>query len=332
MILVTGGTGFIGAYIIKELIEKGYPVRAIRRTAKLPFFISPDIFNKVEWVDGYVLDVMALDEAMQGVEAVIHSAAIISFFKKERKNMYSVNADGTANVVNMAIENNVRRIIHISSISAIGRTANGDHVSEEKKWEESKLNTHYGISKHKAEMEIWRGFGEGLNGVIINPSTVLGFGDWHNGSCAIFKNVYKEFGFYTKGVNGFVDVEDVARLAVMLLESNITEERFILSAENREFQWLFNTIADGFDKKRPTKEASALLSSIAWRLEILKSMMTGHKPLLTKESAKIARSITYWQNDKLLASLPGFSFTPLEESIRKACSNYENAVHNLQLK
>ena len=332
MILVTGGTGFIGAYIIKELIEKGYPVRAIRRTAKLPFFISPDIFNKVEWVDGDVLDVMALDEAMQGVEAVIHSAAIISFFKKERKNMYSVNADGTANVVNMAIENNVRRIIHISSISAIGRTANGDHVSEEKKWEESKLNTHYGISKHKAEMEVWRGFGEGLNGVIINPSTVLGFGDWHNGSCAIFKNVYKEFGFYTKGVNGFIDVEDVAKLVVMLLESNITEERFILSAENREFQWLFNTIADGFDKKRPTKEASALLSSIAWRLEILKSMMTGHKPLLTKESAKIARSITYWQNDKLLTALPGFSFTPLEESIRKACSNYENAVYNLQLK
>jgi len=181
-------------------------------------------------------------------------------------------------------------------------------------------------------MEAWRGFGEGLSGVVINPSTVLGFGDWNNGSSAIFKNVYKEFPYYTTGVNGFIDVEDVAKLAVLLLETNITEERFILSSENREFRWLLNTIADSFAKKKPTKEASAFLSAVAWRLEKIKSIFSNHKPLLTKESAKIARSKTYWQNDKLLAALPGFSFTPLEETIRKACKNYENAVHNLQLK
>jgi len=332
MILVTGGTGFIGAYIIKELVEKDYPVRAIRRSTKLPFFISPEIFKTVEWVDGDVLDVIALDEAMKGVDAIIHSAAVISFFKKERKNMYSVNADGTANVVNLALENKVKRLIHISSISAIGRTANGDHVNEEKKWEESKLNTHYGISKHKAEMEAWRGFGEGLDGVIINPSTVLGFGDWENGSSAIFKNVYKEFGYYTNGVNGFIDVEDVAKLAVLLLESSITHERFILSAENRDFRWLLNTIADGFGKKKPTREASAFISNIAWRLEKLKAAITNHKPLLTKESAKIARSFTYWENAKLLNAIPGFSFTPLEETISKACNNYKNTITNLQLK
>jgi nucleoside-diphosphate-sugar epimerase len=235
-------------------------------------------------------------------------------------------------VVNLAIENNINRIIHISSISAIGRTADGEHVNEEKKWVEGKLNTHYGISKNKAELEVWRGFGEGLNGIIINPSTVLGYGDWHNGSCAIFKNVYKEFSYYTQGVNGFIDVEDVARLVVMLLESNITHERFILSAENRNFQWLLNTIADGFEKKRPDKEASAFLSNIAWRLEKIKSFLTNHKPLLTKESAKIARSTTYWENSKLLKALPGFSFTPLENTISKACRNYENAIKNLQLK
>jgi len=332
MVLVTGGTGFIGAYIIKELVEKGYSVRAIRRGAKLPFFISPDIFNKVEWVTGDVLDVISLEEAMKDVDAVIHSAAVISFFKKERKNMYQVNVDGTANVVNIALEQNVKRLVHISSISALGRAANGDQVNEEKKWTESKLNTHYGISKHKAEIEVWRGIGEGLNGVIINPSTVLGFGDWHNGSCAIFRNVYKGFPFYTKGINGFVDVEDVARIAVLMMESNITEERFIVSAENKDFQWLLNTIADGWGKKRPSKEAVALLSEIAWRMEKIKSMITGQNPLLTKESAKIARSKTYWENDKLLKARPGFCFIPLEETICKACRNYANAVDNLQLK
>lgn len=332
MVLVTGGTGFIGAYIIKDLVEKGYSVRAIRRSNKLPFFISNEILDKVEWVNGDVLDVVALNDAMKGVEAIIHSAAVISFFKKERSNMYQVNAEGTANVVNLALENNINRLVHISSISALGRTSSGEKVTEEKKWADTKLNTHYGISKHKAEMEVWRGIGEGLNAVIMNPSTVLGFGNWHDGSCAIFKNVYNEFPWYTTGINGFVDVEDVARLTILLMESNISEQRFIINNENWEFKKLFDTMADGYGKKHPSRAATPFLSSIAWRLEKIKSLISGRKPLLTRETAKIAMSKTYWQNDKILNALPGFSFRPLEETIRKACTKYESAVTSLQLK
>ena len=331
-ILVTGGTGFIGAYIIKELVEKGYPVRAIRRSNKLPFFISTDILNKVEWVTGDVLDVISLNEAMQGVDAVIHSAAVVSFDKKERKQMYNTNVDGTANVVNLALENGIKKLIHISSISALGRTATGEKVNEEKKWLNSKLNSHYGISKNKAEMEVWRGMGEGLDAVIINPSTVLGFGNWHDSSCAIFKNSYKGFPWYTKGVNGFVAVEDVAKIAVLLMESNITEERFIINHENWEFRKLFDIIADGFRKKHPKWEATPFLSSIAWRVERIKSFLKNAKPLLTKETARIALSKTYWQNDKILKALPEFSFMALESSITKACKNYADAVNNMQLK
>jgi dihydroflavonol-4-reductase len=332
MVLVTGGTGFVGAYIIKELVEKGYSVRAIRRSNKLPFFISLEILNKVEWVNGDVLDVVSLEDAMKGADSVIHAAAVISFTKKERKHMYRVNVDGTANVVNTALENNIKRLVHISSISALGRTAAGEHVTEEKKWVESKLNTHYGITKQKAEMEVWRGISEGLNGVIINPSTVIGYGDWHYGSCAIFKNVYKEFPWYTTGINGFADVEDIAKATVLLMESTISEERYILNAENWEFRKLFNVIADSFEKKYPSRMATPFLSGIAWRLEKIKSLLTGDKPLLTSETAKIALSRTYWENDKILRALPGFSFTPLEEAIRKACKNYEQAIKSLQLK
>lgn len=331
MILVTGGTGFIGAYIIKELVQKGYSVRAIRRSNKLPFFISPDIFNKVEWVSGDVLDIISLDEAMKGVDAVIHSAALVSFIKKERKQMYQVNVEGTANVVNLALENNVQRLVHISSISALGRTAAGEHVTEEKKWTESKINTHYGISKQKAEIEVWRAIGEGLNAVIINPSTVVGFGNWHNGSCAIFKNIYKEFPWYSTGINGYVDVEDVARTAVLLMESSISGERFIVNCDNWEFRKLFDTIADAFGKKRPSREAGLFLSGIAWRLEKIKALLTGKKPLLTRETARIGISKTYWETGKIRNALPGFSFTPLELSIAKACKNYDQAVNTGQL-
>ena len=331
-ILVTGGTGFLGAYIIKALLAKGYTVRAIRRTKKLPFFISPDIFEKVEWVESDILDVVGLDDAIKGADAVIHSAAVVSFIKSERKRMYSVNVEGTANVINLALENNIHRVVHISSISALGRTASGDHINEEKKWMESKLNTHYAITKHKAEMEIWRGAGEGLKTVIVNPSTIIGYGDWHTGSCAIFNKIYHEFPWYTTGVNGFVDVEDVARVTVLLMESNFSDERFIINGDNWEFRKLFQTIADNFGKKPPSKEAGPFLSGMAGQLEKIKAWMTGRNPLLTKESIKIALSKSYWENDKIRRALPDFSFTPLEESIRKACKKYAEAINTMQPK
>ncbi len=331
-ILVTGGTGFLGSYIIKQLVEKGYAVRAIRRSNKLPGWIAAELFNKVEWIEGDVLDIVALEEAMEGVDTVIHSAAVVSFIKKNRKEMYQVNIDGTANVVDMMLEKNVRRLIHISSVAALGRTLTGGHVNEEKKWEDSKVNTHYAISKFKAELQVWRGIGEGLEAVILNPSTILGYGDWNNGSCAIFKNIYKGFKWYTSGINGFVDVEDVARVTLLMVESSISEQRFIVNGDTWPFRKLQDTIADAFGKKRPSREASPFLLGIAWRLERFKSLFTHHRPLLTRESARVGVSRTWFENDKLLKALPGFSFTPLEETIKKACEKYAIAVDGLQPK
>lgn len=326
-VFVTGGTGFLGAHIIKKLVEKGIAVRALRRSgSKLPFFISPEVWQKVSWVEGDVLDVVALQEGMAGVAAVVHSAAIVSFAKTHRDAMYQVNIEGTTNVVNLALEAGVQRLLHVSSVAALGRTLNEATVSEEKKWENNKANTHYAITKHGAEMQVWRGFAEGLEGAIINPGTILGFGNWHQSSCAIFKNAFKEFPWYTTGVNGFVGVEDVAEAAVRLLFSTITEKRFIVNAENRSFQWLFSTIARGFGKKPAHREATPFLGEIAWRLEALKERLTGAAPLLTRETATIAHSHTSFDNQALLQELPGFSYTPLESVIQDACHRYLHAM------
>lgn len=321
-VLVTGGTGFLGAYIIKALIEKGYPVRALRRTALLPSYISKEIFEKVEWIDGDVLDVVSLEDAMDGVNAVIHAAGLVSFVGRERQKMYQVNVDGTANVVNMALEMKVPRMVHISSVAALGRTAKGGEVNEDKKWEETRVNTHYARSKYKGELEVWRGMAEGLEAVILNPSTILGYGDWKTGSCAIFKNIYDEFKWFTPGINGFVDVEDVAEVAVRVMESNLTEQRFIVNSETWHFKKLMDTIADNFGKKKPTRSTGPLMIRMAWRMEKVKSFFTGSRPLLTRESARVAMSKTYFANDKILQALPGFSFTPLEVSIKNACEKY----------
>ena len=321
-ILVTGGTGFLGAYIIKALTEKGYTVRAIRRKNNLPAFIPAEIFTKTEWVEGDVLDVVSLENAMEGVDAVIHSAALVSFTKKEQKQMYKVNVEGTANVVNIALEKNIKRFVHISSVAALGRKADGGQVNEEKKWEESKVNTHYAKTKYKAELEVWRGISEGLNAVILNPSTILGYGDWNAGSSAIFKKVFGEFKWYPPGVNGFVDVEDVAAATVLLMESTISEERFIISGDNWPFRKLMDTMAVSFGKKKPARQTNPLLLGIAWRAEKLRSFFTGNKPIITKESAKVAHSKTYFDNAKFLKTFPRFSFTPLDQTIQKACEKY----------
>jgi dihydroflavonol-4-reductase len=335
MILVTGGTGFIGSYIIKQLVEKGYAVRALRRsTSLIPFYIPGEIFNNpstgsVEWVEGDVLDVVSLEEAMNGVENVIHCAAIISFFRKDKDAMYKINIEGTANVVNIALEKNVKRFVHISSVAAVGRMAGSSHVNEERKWEENKTSTHYALSKHHSELEVWRGIAEGLNAVILNPSTVLGYGDWNTSSCRIFKTIYNEFAWYPAGVNGFVDIEDVAKAAVLLMESNIIAERFLINGDNWAFRQLFNTIADHFKKKRPNRRATPFIGQMAWRLERVKSFFTGKRPLLTRETAIVSCSKTYFDNQKLLTALPGFSFTPLEESIQNACKKYLYAINGM---
>ena len=192
-------------------MQKGYRVSAIRRSNKLPAFIPAIIFKEVEWIDGDILDTNILEAAMEGVDAIVHSAAKVSFVAAEQQSMFKTNIEGTANVVNAALLKNVKRLLYVSSVASLGRTANGETVTEKKQWEDSKLNTSYAISKYNAEMEVWRGIGEGLNAVIVNPSTILGYGDWNNSSCAIFKSSYNEFPWYSNGVNGFVAVEDVAK-------------------------------------------------------------------------------------------------------------------------
>lgn len=322
MVLVTGGTGFLGSYIIKELVTKNIPVRAIRRSNQLPSFIPDSILTKVDWVNGDVLDLVGMADVLEGIHAIIHSAAKISFHQKERKQMFRVNIEGTSNIVNLAIEKNISHFIHVSSVAALGRKTNGAIVTEEKKWEDNNVNTNYAISKYQAEMEVWRGIGEGLKAVIVNPSTILGYGDWNTTSCAIFKTAYSEFPWYTSGINGFVDVEDVAKAIVLLLEKNVNGERFILNGDNWSFQQLLSTIANGFGKRVPTRHATPVLGSLAWRIEKFKKLLSGKLPLLTRESARVAQSKTFFDNGKILRALPEFSFTPLQQTISKACENY----------
>jgi nucleoside-diphosphate-sugar epimerase len=177
-------------------------------------------------------------------------------------------------------------------------------------------------------MEVWRGIAEGLEAVMVNPTMILGDGDWNAGSSQLFKSVYNEFPWYSEGVTGFVDVRDVVKAMIALMESNISSERFVISAEDKNYKDVFDMIAKAFGKKPPHKKVTPFLAQVVWRLEAIKSLFTGKDPLVTKETAKTALAIVHFDNSKLKKFLPGFAYTPLEETIAHTCKLLQQKFNN----
>ena len=316
MILVTGGAGLLGKELITQLLAQGMRVRAIYNRSPLSDFNS----DNLEQLQCNILDVTGLEEAMKGIEKVYHCAAIVTFDPKRRRELFKINIEGTANIVNAALDAGVKKMLHVSSVAALGRIRENEAVNETMNWSEETSNSRYGQSKYLAELEVWRGIGEGLDAVMVNPVLILGAGDWNGGSSRVFKSVYEEFPWYSDGITGFVDVRDVARAMVLLMESNISAERFIISAEDRSFGDVFNLIAKAFGKKSPHKKVTPALAKIVWRLEAIKSLFTGKEPMVTKETAATALAKVQFDNSKLKKYLPGFSYRSIEETITDTCA------------
>ncbi len=314
MILVTGGAGLLGSTLIKQLLQKGETILAAYNTTDIPIIHQKLIKLKVD-----ILDVIALENAMRGVNKVYHCAAIVSFNPRDKEKLNKTNVEGTANIVNACLDANIHKLIHVSSVAALGRIRQNQTIDETMLWTNQTSNSVYGESKYKGEMEVWRGIAEGLNATIINPSIILGPADWNNSSTAIFKNIYNEFGWFTTGSTGWVDVEDVAKAMIALMESDIINQKFIVSGHNETYQNVFNLIANGFSKKQPAKKVTPLIAAIIWRLEKIKSTFSGKNPLITKETAATALTTVHYNNAKLLNDLPNFKYAPLNESIERIC-------------
>ena len=328
MILVTGGTGLVGSHLLFDLTKSGKTVRALKRKTsdlnkvkKLFFYYSgnkDNYFKNIEWVEGDILDIFSLEKAMEGVSKVYHCAAKVSFNPKEQDSVKAINVQGTTNIVNVALDKKVKKICHISSIAALGRAEDNEFIDEQTLWKYSKKESVYAISKHGAEREVWRGTGEGLDAVIINPSVIIGPGDWENGSLRLFSIVRNGLNICTKGVNGYVDVRDVAKIMNLLMESNIKNERFVLNSENLSFEHFFSLIADNLGKNKPKYYVNAFISGLVWRFEKLRSLITGSDPLITKETVRTATQKYYYSNDKIKKAL-NFEFRKIDQSIQNTC-------------
>jgi dihydroflavonol-4-reductase len=324
-ILLIGATGLLGSHLVRALLAEGHTnLRALRRTTSDLTQIA-DIADQIEWVEGDILDVFSLEDAMQGVEKVYHCAAMISYQPRDAAPMRKVNVEGTANVVNSALEKGVKRLIYVSSIAAIGENKKekaNQPITEKTTWERSPHNSDYSISKYLAEQEVWRAAAEGLEVAIVNPSIILGYGDWRESSTTLFRQVWKGLKFYPVGTTGYVDVKDVARFMVLLLESAIVEERYILNGANLRFQDFFNQVADALHKKRPTYAVRPWLANVAWRIGGIYAFLTGNAPMLTQATAYTSAQKRCYDNSKSLNAFSEFAYTPIEETIKEVATRF----------
>jgi len=324
MILVTGGTGLVGAHLLYRLVSENEKVRAIYRnerkienTKSVFSYYTEDyntLFNAIEWIQAELLDVPALSESFIDVTKVYHCAAFVSFEPDKYRLLRKTNIEGTANIVNLCISNNIEKLCYVSSIATLGNTLNNEFISEETNWNPEDDNSVYAITKYGAEMEVWRGTQEGLDAVIVNPGVILGAGIWHYGTGNLFKKAQKGLKHYTSGTVGLVSVDDVISVMIKLMNSNIINQRFVLVAENWTYKDFLQALAKAVNAKPPKKLSSNSLLNIAWKLDWLKHKITGKRRQLTKHIAKSLTTETYYTSDKIKTALD-YKFKAVNKTI-----------------
>ena len=330
MILVTGGTGLVGSHLLYHLTIKNDKIRAIYRTKstlkkveKVFSYYTNDtsLFDKIEWFKADIIDKPQISPAFKNIKQVYHCAAFISFNPRDYRKMRKVNIHGTAAIVNLCIDAKIDKLCFISSIAAVGESIKGNIITEEDEWNKELDNSGYSITKFGAEMEVWRASQEGIDVVIVNPGVILGGGFWQSGSGKLFSQVFNGFKYFTEGITGFVSVQDVVKPMILLMNSDVKNERFILVSENKSFKEIFFLIADSFGKKRPTLKIKPWQTVIFWRLSSFLSFFTKKEPLLSKYSAKSAHAVSKYSSEKIVKTLH-YEFEGIKISIDRICNVY----------
>ncbi|OKL38983.1 NAD-dependent epimerase/dehydratase family protein [Pontibacter flavimaris] len=327
MVFVTGGSGLIGSFLIPELLRQGHQVKALYR-GQVPAVAGAE---QVQWVEGDILDPTLLSEALMGVAYVFHSAGLVSYAPQDAALLKQVNIEGTANIVDACLEAGSIKLCHVSSIAAVGRPKHAEVLTESAKWDPAAEVSAYASSKYFGELEVWRGVAEGLDAVIVNPSIILGPADWSRSSTQLFRYVYSERPFYTAGEANFVDVRDVVEAMLRLTFSGMSGERFILNAERMSYKAFFEKTAACFGRKAPGMRVPAALAEVVWRLEHARAWLTGARPLITKDTARVSRKPHFFSNNKIRKAI-GIEFRPVSESVAWVCRELQGqmAVSSLQ--
>jgi len=330
-ILVTGGTGLVGSHLLAQLCLQGFTVRALHRktsniegTKQVFSYYTDDfenLFAQIEWVESDIIDIPSLEPFFKGITEIYHCAALVSFRKSDDELMRKTNIEGTANMVNLALDYGIKKFCHVSSIATIDKNQNSDFIEEQNEWNPEANNYGYAITKYGAEMEVWRGAQEGLEVIVVNPGVILGSGFWEYNTGKFFSNASHGFRYYTLGETGFVGVTDVAKAMILLMQSPIVNERFILVADNKSFQWVLSEIARAMKTKIPYIKVSFLMSEIAWRIAAIFSFFNGKPTLITKHSALASHQKFKYASHKIKKSL-AFEFENISQTIHRSVQDF----------
>lgn len=332
MILVTGASGFVGEHLVSQLLQSGQSVRVLCRNTKRlgqHGILTSDQIAGLNCVEGDLTDFHALEAASEGVQTIFHCAAFISYDPRERDEMFDINIRGTANVVNAALHAGAKRLVHVSSIAALGQPEEaGMTIDEKASWKTDKHNSNYAISKFYSEMEAWRGMAEGLEVIVVNPSVILGAGRVESGSNQLFRKVYEGLRFYSPGSTGFVDVRDVARAMIMLNEQNLIGKRWVLNAHNLTYKSLFEQMAFKMGKKAPLYEAQAWMGNLAWRVNAIWSRIVGKRVFISRETMQSAFTRKQFGGTAIGKHVAGFSYRSLDQTLADGAASAIHSANN----
>jgi len=327
MIVITGASGMLGAHLIYTLLKSGKEVKALKRSSTDTSWVlktisfyekenAESLFKKIIWKDADITDSIAINDAINEGDVVYHCAAKVAFARKDTLIMESVNREGTENVVNACLQKKAKKLCHVSSIAALGLKKDGSPSDENITESPSENSGAYSLTKFDAEREVWRGIAEGLDAVIVNPSVIIGPGNWESGSPKLIKTIHSGLKFYTEGATGFVDVFDVVQIMIALTEGNYSAERFVVSSENKFYRDVFNITADALGVKRPTIKAGKKTLFTARVLSRIGTYFTGKMRAVTKDTATAALSKNEYTSQKVIVLLD-FHFLPVEDSIKR---------------
>ncbi|MFN8241474.1 MAG: NAD-dependent epimerase/dehydratase family protein [Bacteroidales bacterium] len=335
--VVTGATGLVGSHLMLRLAEAGKKIRAVSRESSNREHVrdifryysrsADELFDTIEWVNCNLYDHDDVIKATAGASILYNCAAIVSFQGSEKEVIIENNVRVAENIVNACLENSISKLCHVSSTAAIGCSRNISLVKEDCAWDETEHHSAYAESKHLSERVIWKGIEAGLKAVIVNPSIIIGPGDWNRSSSQFFSSISKGMLFYTRGITGYVSIDDVVKSMIILSESRIAGERFLVTAENLTYQEVFTLIAGAIGARRPLFFAPPFISYLAMAVSSLISKFSGKKPALTRETLSSAYSIIRFDNSKIREAI-GIEFKPVSMAIRETGTIFRSEGRN----
>jgi dihydroflavonol-4-reductase len=312
---ITGGTGFIGANLVRLLLQEGYEVRAlVRPTSCLDNLQGLD----VEIVKGDLND-SELWQQMMGCQVLFHVAAHYSLWQADREQLYRHNVLGTRNILAAARKANIERSIYTSSVAAIGVGANGQIVDETHQSPVDKLVGHYKKSKYLAEQEAVQAVQKGQDVVIVNPSSPIGPWDIKPTPTGdiILRFLRRQMPFYLDTGLNFIDVRDVAQGHLLALERGKVGDRYILGHQNLTLKELLDRLAQLTGLSAPQRSVPAWLPlSVAWIDEQILAPL-GKSPSVPLDGVRMAKQRMYYDASKAVREL-GLPQTPLTVSLKDA--------------